>query len=263
MAPKLRDPILDAIEREGLFGQDVRSVDLSKPFKEVKPTPEPGRVILPSSTYLANDLGKEIKLITGTGDKVINAGYLESVRLVAAQGLHLPSIVLHDDYLVSSDKWKELDKKGYYAAWAREILVYPGTGGTFIQGEDVIDGGTGWILPARYVPEDICGKIGMGLFIDPEDVCRENGRIIVHPKTTIILNRLLQERDAFGMVDEATRIPLETNVQLDFEKRWFWRTAGMSVRPICRGASKPNIRMGINCDCFPTSNFGVGGVEYK
>ncbi len=239
-----------------------RIKDRKAPFCAVKPAPEPVGTIPSSSGYVGNDLGKDIHPV-GPDGKITNTDYLEARRLVAAQGVRLPSNVLHDDYLVSSDKWKELDKKGYYAAWAREILVYPGTGGTFIQGEDVIDGGTGWILPARYVPEDICGKIGMGLFIDPEDVCRENGRIIVHPKTTIILNRLLQERDAFGMVDEATRIPLETNVQLDFEKRWFWRTAGMSVRPICRGASKPNIRMGINCDCFPTSNFGVGGVEYK
>ncbi len=266
MAPKLRDPILDAIEREGLFGQDVRSVDLSKPFKEVKPTPEPGRVILPSSTYLANDLGKEIKLITGTGDKVINAGYLESVRLVAAQGLHLPSIVLHDDYLVGSEKWKELNKKGYYAAWAREILAYPEKDGMFVQGLDVIDSESGWTLEAKNVPLQALGVKGAGLFIDPEEVKEENGKMVVIPKTIIVLSGLIQESGGAGQVDPNTRVPLQVGAQIfaqlnDNEKRWFYRISGIGVRPVARdGDGLLDGRRNIGCSGDPGSGFGVGGV---
>jgi hypothetical protein len=33
---------------------------------------------------------------------------------------NLPSNVLHDEYLVMSDKWKEPDRS-YYTAWARKL----------------------------------------------------------------------------------------------------------------------------------------------
>ncbi len=268
MAQKQKDPILDAIAKDGLFGTDIRNVDLSKPFKEEKPAPEPVRTIQPSSIYLANDLGKKIKLIRGTnGSKLAHAGYLEAAKLVAAQGLRLPSNVLHDDYLVGSDKWKKLDKKGYYGAWVREIIAYPEIDGTFVVGRDIVDSETTWIVPANYIPAEAIGVKGVGLFIDPAEVKKENGKMVVIPKTVIVLNGIIQESGAGGKVDRETRVPLQVDAQLleqlpDDETRWIFRIDGVGVRPLARGYGNLCEPRGIVSSYLPASAFGVSGVEY-
>ena len=38
------------------------------------------------------------------------AGYLKARKLVAEKGMRLPSNVLHDDYLVRSNRWQEVKK---------------------------------------------------------------------------------------------------------------------------------------------------------
>ena len=55
-----------------------------------------------------------------------NAGYLEARRLTAEKGMKLASHVLHDDYLVRSDQWKNI--RAVYPAWVREIIVHPEKG---------------------------------------------------------------------------------------------------------------------------------------
>lgn len=162
-----------------------------------------------------------------------NAGYLEARTLAKERGGKLPSNVLHDEYLVRSDKWRAISS--YYAAWAREVLVYPEKGGRFKEGKDIVDSQTGWILPASYVPKEAVGRKGVGLFVDPEDVKEENGKVIVHPAgSVIVLSPFIQESGNAGKVDESTRIPLALEADSDIDKRWLWRIDGVGVRPLVR-----------------------------
>jgi hypothetical protein len=214
---------------------------------------------------LANDLGKEIKLIMGPDGKVINAGYLEAAKLAAAQGLHLPSNVLHDDYLVGSEKWNELNKKSYYAAWVREIIAYPEKDGMFEADKDVIDSGTSWTLEAKHVPAQAIGVKGVGLFIDPEEVKEDNGKMIVIPKTIIVLSGIIQESGGVGQVDPNTRIPLQVDARIfaqlaENEKRWFYRISGIGVRPLVRNDYDLLNRWLVSSGNEPSSAFGVGGA---
>ncbi len=44
---KKPDPIVEKVRREGIFGQDVSKIDVSKPFEAVKPKPEPANKSAP------------------------------------------------------------------------------------------------------------------------------------------------------------------------------------------------------------------------
>jgi hypothetical protein len=85
-----------------------------------------------------------------------DAGWLDARELVRNKG-GLPSNVVHDNILVRSEDWKQLRGPGYYAAWAREVLVYPEKNGTFKKGNDVVDAvkdekGRQWVFPASSIP---------------------------------------------------------------------------------------------------------------
>jgi hypothetical protein len=209
------------------------------------------------------DAGAGIRPITGNDGKVVKAGYLEAATLAAAKGLRLPSNVLHDDILVYSEKWVGLST-GYCAAWAREIIAYPEKDRMWFAGKDIVDSETGWTLEAKYVSMQARGVKGAGLFIDPKEVKEENGRVVVIPKTIIVLTNMIRESGTAGKVDPNTRIPLQVDDQSlaklsEKEKRWFYRIDGMGVRPVVRDNALKGKRS-INCNIDPGPEFGVGGV---
>ena len=169
--------------------------------------------------------------------------YLEARRATKKRG-GLPSNVLHDDYLVRTDRWREI--KGLRFAWAREVLVYPDMGEKFKKGKDVVDSyederGRKWILPASYIPEEAIGREKVGLFVDPEDVKEERGKVVVHPKpnSVVVLHPFIQEAGMGGRVDENTRIPLKVKRKVfenlpEEERRWLLRRYCVGVRPLVR-----------------------------
>jgi hypothetical protein len=184
----------------------------------------------------------------------LEAPYREARALAAGRGMKLPSNVLHDDYLVRSERWKGKDEHTFppvrkiYPAWAREILAYPEEGGTFVKGRDVVDSQTGWTIFAeylrnpRFVTEDVF-RPGIGLFIDPADVLSGGSRTLVIPATITVLHGFIQKNQGWGRVDEATRVPLEYvpggkpwNME---ERRMLERICGVGVRPIVRDCFYP------------------------
>jgi hypothetical protein len=195
-----------------------------------------------------------------------SASYLKARKLTKDKG-GLPSNALHDDCLVMTYTWERL--KGLYDAWAREVLVYPQSGGKFKKGKDVVDShedekGRRWILPASYVPKEAIGKKRVGLFIDPEDVREENDNVIVHPKKIEILYPFLQGTADYGKVDENTRIPLTIKRKvlesLSRDKyRCLLRNKGAGVRPLRRSNTDWTDRLWIVANKEPTY---VAGVSY-
>ncbi len=165
------------------------------------------------------------------------AGYLEARRLASEKKMRLPSHVLHDDYFVRTERWKEVDE--IYPAWALEILAYPEKNGAFAKGKDIIDSETGWVIPARYVPGEAVGKKGTGLLVVPGEI-EEDGRVVIHPaEVPAIVRPFIQESGYGGAVDEATRLPLfvpKESLKMfpDNDRRWLHRIDGSGVRPLSR-----------------------------
>ena len=141
-----------------------------------------------------------------------NMGWLKARESVKDKG-GLPSNVLHDEYLNGPEaRYKTVH--GYYAAWAREVLVYPQKGGQFKKGKDVVDAfkdesGREWVFPASNMPEEAVGRQKVGLFIDPEHVEVSDKRVVVlaKPQSIIVLSPLIQESGQTGLVDDKTRVP--------------------------------------------------------
>ncbi|MDO8554536.1 MAG: hypothetical protein Q7S22_07040, partial [Candidatus Micrarchaeota archaeon] len=111
-----------------------------------------------------------------------NAPYLRAREIAAEKGTRLASNVLHDDYLVRSDRYQEVRR--VYAAWAREVLVYPAKDGQFAKGKDVVDSvkdtsGREWVFPASCIPEVAVGRDNVGLFIDPQKVEVDSKRVVI------------------------------------------------------------------------------------
>ena len=187
-------------------------------------------------------------------------GYLEARRLTEDKG-GLPSHVLHDDYLLRTGRWREVQE--VYPAWAREILVYPRIKWQFEKG-DIVDSETGWILPATYVPKEAIGKKKAGLFVDPEEITDEKGKVVVHPRSIVVLNGFIQQTSAYGEADEETRIPLEVKSELRGELsekrvRLFYRIYDVGVRPLARGYD--NYGRGVIAHHRPDKALGVAYVE--
>lgn len=211
----------------------------------------------------------------------INAGYLKARNLAKEAGGKLPSNVLHDEYLVRSDKWRyiehELRKHKekipfylpptiqyspiYYAAWANEILVYPSKKEAFTE-RDVVDSETGWIFPACYIPKELVGMAGAGLFVNPEDITVENGKRIVHPAgKPVILAPFIQKYKGNGKAHELTGVPLNLKAKPKSESRLLIRNTGTGVRPICRAAEVVTVYYGrhmVSTEFTPNASFGVG-----
>ena len=189
-------------------------------------------------------------------------GWLDARNAVRDKG-GLPSHVLHDQYLVGSERYKEFPGS-YYAAWAREVLVYSAKGEVFQKGKDVVDAikddkGRKWVLPASSMPEQAIGRKNVGLFIDPEQVEANGKRVVVlaQPKSIIVLGispelgSFIQESGNAGKVDEATGIPLSVSQELfdtldDNQKRWLYRIDGAGVRPLVRYVGYGNVRSDVD-----------------
>gem|GEM_PF-1925168 len=134
----------------------------------------------------------------------MRARYLEARRAVAEKGMRLPPYPLLDRYV---QKNKDENRGGVYAD---ELLAWPEKDGVFRKGKDVKDPSSGWILPASYVPEEAVDWEGAGLFIVPEDVGGERGKMVVHAKSIIVLDGMIQTSNDWvnGEPHEITRIPL-------------------------------------------------------
>ena len=169
------------------------------------------------------------------------AGYLEARKLVSERGMRLPSNAMHDEYLLKPDRWAG-EQIAYPACqvWAREILVHPEKDGKFKKGKDVVDSETGWVLPGNYLAdprfiEADAFRKGVGLFIDPEDFIEDNSKTVVVPASIALLHPFIQIGGGMGKVEEITRVPLDLVPRDEQEKRWLYRKAGVSVRPLIRG----------------------------
>ena len=207
---------------------------------------------------------KTKQTIIQTGQRL---SYVKAFNLVRDIG-GLPSNVLHDDTLVRSDVWKQL--KSYYAAWAREVLVYPEQKGRFKKGEDVVDAyedeaGRTWVFPASSMPEEAVGKAGVALFVDPQNVRIDGKRIIIDadPKSITIISPFLQE-NGWGRVDERTRVPLALAPDTgEFNaKRYLWRLNGIGVRPIVRDSDGIGDKRTVYAIYGREGTFGVGLVGH-
>ncbi len=173
------------------------------------------------------------------------ADYLKARKLTRDKG-GLPSHVLHDDCLMRDER-RPIDLILHlYAAWARELLIYPEKDGCFSKGKDIVDSsedgkGRRWVLPASYVPAEAIGRRKVGLFVDPKDIIEERGRVVVYPASIAVLYPFLQ-KTGFGEVDERTRIPLEPPPGLRYEYlpygqvRHLSRVLGVGIRPLFRTA---------------------------
>ena len=168
-----------------------------------------------------------------------HAGWLKAREALRDKG-GLPSNVLHDDVLVRSDQWKKLTE--YYPAWAREVLVYPAKNGQFRKGEDVVDSfedeaGRKWIFPASSIPEEAIGRHKVGLFVDPGSVEVTDKKVIISAKSqsAVVLGPFIQDDGLSGIVDDETRVPLESEREpVEDQKRWLYRVKGSGVRPLVR-----------------------------
>lgn len=186
-------------------------------------------------------------------------GYLEARRITEEKG-GLPSHVMHDDYLLRTGRWREVQK--IYPAWAKEIIVYPRTGWQFEKGKDVVDSETGWILPAMHIPKEAIRREKIGLFVDPEEITEENGNVVVHPKSIVVLKGFIQQTSAHGKMDEKTRIPLEPEPGGELPEkdiRLFYRIYGAGIRPLVRGYE--NYGRGVVAYHGPDRALGVAYVE--
>jgi len=205
-----------------------------------------------------------------------NAGYLEARKIAKEMHRKLPPNPLIDDYLVRpnnyqvgsrrTNEWMKVPNN----LWADELVAHPCKDGVFQKGADLVDSSTGWILPASYIPPEIFGIPGMGLFLVPEDMAEEGGRIIVHPKSVIVITPMIQVSE-WGKVEEITRIPTfvsdeEFKLVKSHEKRILQRIEGIGIRPINRGYGFQDDYYGkgkrdIHIHCNPDLHMQVAMVE--
>ena len=191
----------------------------------------------------------------------MDAHCLQARKEVSARGMRLPPHPLLDAYV---------QKTRVFGLWADELLAHPAKDGVFQQGKDVKDSLTGWILPASYVPKEAAGRKGVGLFVVPEDVREEGGKVVVHAQSVVVLDGMIQISDKWvaGKPHEITRIPLVVSPEEferlpEEEKRWLYRIAGEGVKPLVRGGGNYWSRDGrryVNAGCGPDNAFGVAGV---
>lgn len=170
-----------------------------------------------------------------------NLGWLDARNAVGKKG-GLPSSRLHDDVLVYSDDWKPLSNRGYYPAWAREVLVYSEVNGYFKKGTDVVDAftddaGRRWTFPASSIPEVAMGNNRVALLVAPEDVEVDGKRVVIlaKPESVSVLTPF-KPKNGWGKVDDNTRVPLKISVKgvPSNQQRFLWRMGGQGVRPLAR-----------------------------
>ena len=190
--------------------------------------------------------------------------YIDAFKAVKAKG-GLPSNALHDDYLVNSDRYKEL--KDYYPAWAREASVYLAPDEKFQGGKDVIDSdkdekGRQWVLPARYVPQSAIGRANLQLFVDPKEVRATKDKVEIIPRSVKVLP--IPKNSGWYDFDKETRMPIDAKPKSNDEKakRYLWRRTTPSVRPLGRDYVVDfGDRRGVGADYRPGNGLGVGWVK--
>lgn len=191
-----------------------------------------------------------------------DARYLDARKAVAKKGMRLPPHPLLDAYV---------RRNRVYGFWADELLAHPEKGSVFQSGKDVKDALTGMILPASYVPKEAVGREGVGLYIVPENVGEEKGKVIVHAQSVIVLDGITQVSDKWapGKPHEITRIPLVVSPEEferlpEGEKRWLYRIAGEGVRPLgCDYGWDWNGRRVVDAGYGLDGAFGVAGVPIE
>jgi hypothetical protein len=167
----------------------------------------------------------------------MNARYLDARKAVAEKGMKLPPYPLLDRY--------KMERAGIANLVADELLAHPEKDGVFRKGWDIKDSITALTIPASDVPPEAFGRKGAGLFVVPLDgpdgVREENHGVVVHKKSIIVFDRMIQESDKWvpGKPHEITRIPLvvsweEFDRLPEDERRWLYRIAGEGVRPLIR-----------------------------
>ncbi len=193
--------------------------------------------------------------ITPTGETL---GYVQAFNSVHGM---LPSNLLHDEYLVKTEKHKGL--KGYYAAWALEVAVYPANGSKFKKRGDIVDSvtdnqGREWVFPRSSLPnDDRIYKPGIGLIVTPIAVTVNGDRVVIEsaPQNVKILQNFMQE-NGWGRMDEETGVPVNLPYD-DSNKRYFWRIRGQGVRPLARGVRSGGYRRGVSADDWLGDRLGV------
>lgn len=190
------------------------------------------------------------------------ADYLQARAMAASKGSRLPSNVLHDEYL-STDRWRAIG--ALYPAWAREVLVYPEKGGKFRIGQDVFDAESGWLFPASYIPREAVGRERMALFVDPQAITCERGRMVVHPAPGIqatIIHPFIQESGKGGRMDIITGVPMDLEPTNPSERRYLCRRNEAGVSPIARFTYGSRVsEFHVFAKCIPDDCFGVAGVR--
>ncbi len=166
-------------------------------------------------------------------------GYLKARKVAEPYG-GLPRNVTHKRTLVDSDDWTGL--RSYYPAWAREILVYPESNGTFKKDEDIVDSykdkeGREWVFPAYCVPDEAVDKKNVALFVTPFAIAEDASSVtvIAGSRKVVVLSNFPQ-RSHWGTVDEKTGIPLSAkNVDIwSNTSGYLCRLDTAGVRPLLR-----------------------------
>lgn len=192
----------------------------------------------------------------------MEAEYLQARSIAATRGTRLPSNVLHDEYL-STDRWRAIG--ALYPAWAREVLVYPEKGGKFRIGQDVTDKENGWVFPASYIPREAIGRERMALFVDPQAITCERGRLVVHPGPAVqvtLIHPFIQESGRGGKMDSLTGVPLDVEPAKATERRYLCRRNEAGVSPIARFTYGSRVsEYHVFAKCIPEDSFGISGIR--
>ncbi len=110
-------------------------------------------------------------------------GYLEARKVAGPYG-GLPTIASHQRALVDTDEWQSSELKGYYPAWAKEMLIHPKSGENMKKREDVIDPytddkGRRWVYPSFLIPDEAVGRANKALFVNPRKIIEEEKEVTV------------------------------------------------------------------------------------
>jgi hypothetical protein len=129
--------------------------------------------------------------------------------------------------------------------WTGNVLAYTAIDEPFRSGIDVVDKNGTFVLPASSVPAHAVGIPNVGLFIYPENVIENAGRVIIEaaPKNIVVLMNFITEVDGWGRTDPLTAVPIRNDSSLveAGEKRLLSRISGQGVRPIARAICSLNM----------------------
>lgn len=188
---------------------------------------------------------------------------------VKAKGGQLPPNWLHDDLLQNEARYKEVKaRRASYWSWLRSNGAYTGTflakpkaNSPFPEG-DFKDSEYPYTLPARYIPKQAIGKIGIGLVFEIQDLKDRDGVYTVIPGKIMV--QTIPQQDGLSDYDPETRVPngKEPKGSDYWDARYYWCWTSQTLRPLVRyddwfGGG----RRGIVAGRRPYMTRGVGVVE--